>query len=173
MDGLRATGGGLLLVPSSDGITHGGTFRQLDDFWYLTGLEIPGSMLVLDADQNVSILFMPPRDPRFENPGRPNDFPGRPLLEDYQLRSIAGIKQYLDVGAIQAHVSRRVGEGATLRVNAGAPGPVPRPTTPLIGSLDPTASLIQRLQTDYPEARLVNAFEVVARLPHGEDPGRD
>ena len=81
MDGLRATGGGLLLVPSADGITHGGTFRQLDDFWYLTGLEVPGSMLVLDADQGVSLLFMPPRDPRFENPGRPNDFPGRPLLD--------------------------------------------------------------------------------------------
>ena len=41
---------------------------------------------------------------------------------------------------------------------------MPRPTTPLIGSLDPIASLIQRLQTDYPQARLVNAFEVIARL---------
>ena len=76
LDGLRATGGGLLLVPSSDGITHGETFRQLEDFWYLTGLEVPQSMLVLDARRDISILFMPQSDPRFENPGRPNDFPG-------------------------------------------------------------------------------------------------
>ena len=47
MDLLRASGGGMLLVPSSDGQTHGATFRQLADFWYYTGLEIPNSMLVL------------------------------------------------------------------------------------------------------------------------------
>ena len=164
MDGLRATGGGLLLVPSADGITHGGTFRQLDDFWYLTGLEVPESMLILDADQGVSLLFMPSRDPRFENPGRPNDFPGRPLLDDYQLRGIAGINQYLDIDSLSHYMIRQTNEGASLRVNAGAPGAVPRPTTPLIGSLDPIASLIQRLQADYPQARLVNAFEVIARL---------
>ena len=39
LDGLRASGGGLLLTPSSDGFTHGETFRQREDFWYLTGLE--------------------------------------------------------------------------------------------------------------------------------------
>ena len=32
-----------------------GTFRQLDDFWYFTGLELPSSMLVLDADPLVDI----------------------------------------------------------------------------------------------------------------------
>ena len=164
MDGLRATGGGLLLTPSSDGLTHGGTFRQLEDFWYLTGLEVSHSMLILDADRDRSILFMPPRDPRFENPGRRNDFPGRPLLDDYQLRSIAGIDEYLDITDLQNYMQRRLGEGAALRVNSGAPGQVPRPTTPLIGSLDPTASLIQRLQADFPQATFVNAFEVIARL---------
>ena len=164
MDGLRATGGGLLLTPSSDGLTHGGTFRQLEDFWYLTGLEVSHSMLVLDADRDRSILFMPPRDPRFENPGRRNDFPGRPLLDDYQLRSIAGIDEYLGIDDLTDYMQTRVSEGATLRVNTGAPGQVPRPTTPLIGSLDPTASLIQRLQADFPQATFVNAFEVIARL---------
>ena len=33
LDGLRASGGGLLLTPSSDGLTHGATFRQLEDVW--------------------------------------------------------------------------------------------------------------------------------------------
>ena len=41
----------MLLIPSSDGVTHGDTFRQLDDFLYFTGLELPGSMLALDADE--------------------------------------------------------------------------------------------------------------------------
>ena len=164
LDGLRATGGGLLLTPSSDGTTHGGTFRQLEDFWYLTGLEVPSSMLVLDADQGLSILFMPPRDPRFENPGRPNDFPGRPLLDDYQLRSIAGIDRYRDIAELDAFVRERVAAGTALRVNAGTAGPVSGQVVPLIGTLDATAALIHRLQTDYPGAEIGNAFETVARL---------
>ncbi|MDE2806085.1 MAG: Xaa-Pro peptidase family protein [Gemmatimonadota bacterium] len=164
LDGLRATGGGLLLTPSSDGTTHGGTFRQLEDFWYLTGLEVPSSMLVLDADQGLSILFMPPRDPRFDNPGRPNDFPGRPLLEDYQLRSIAGIDRYRDIAELDAFVRDRLAEGSALRVNAGAAGPIPELVVPLIGTLDATDALIHRLQTDYPGAEIRNAFETVARL---------
>ena len=164
LDGLRATGGGLLLVPSSDGITHGETFRQLDDFWYLTGLEVPQSMLVLDARRDVSILFMPQRDPRFENPGRPNDFPGRPLLDDYRIRGIGGADDYRDIAELGGFLRERVGAGEVLRVNAGAPGEIPDPIVPLVGSLDATASLIRRLRDDYPEAELANAFEIVARL---------
>lgn len=164
LDGLRASGGGLLLTPSSDGVTRGETFRQLEDFWYLTGLEIVHSMLVLDADRDRSILFMPRRDPRFENPGRPNDFPGRPLLTDYQLRSIAGIDEYRDIADLDAFVGTRVRGGAALRVNAGSTGEITPPTVPLIGSLDATASLILRLSTDYPDAEIANAFDVVARL---------
>ncbi|MCY3700019.1 MAG: Xaa-Pro peptidase family protein [Gemmatimonadetes bacterium] len=164
LDGLRATGGGLLLVPSSDGITHGETFRQLEDFWYLTGLEVPQSMLVLDAGRDLAILFMPQRDPRFENPGRPNDFPGRPLLEDYRIRGIGGADDYRDIAELEGFLRERVGRGEILRVNAGAAGEVSDPVVPLVGSLDPTASLIRRLRDDYPDARLVNAFEIVARL---------
>ncbi len=164
MDGLRDSGGGLLLTPSSDGVTHGGTFRQLDDFWYLTGLEIPSSMLVLDADRRRSLLFMPSRDPRFENPGRPNDFPGRPLLDDYQLRSIAGIDEYRDVEELEAFLLDRVAAGTALRVNAGVAGPLPEPSVPLIGALDANAALLYRLRLNHPEAEIVNAFEVVARM---------
>ena len=164
IDGLRASGGGFLLTPSSDGVTHGGTFRQLEDFWYLTGLEIPQSMLVLDADRRRSVLFMPPRDPRFENPGRTNDFPGRPLLDDYQLRSIAGIDEYRDIAELDAYVRERVAEGAILRVNAGAAGPVPEPEVPMIGILDANAALIHRLRSDHPGAEMLNAFEVIARM---------
>lgn len=164
IDRLAASGGGLLLTPSSDGSTHGGTFRQLDDFWYLTGLEVPRSMLVLDADRRRSILFMPARDPRFENPGRRNDFPGRPLLGDYQLRSIAGIDEYRDIAELDAFLRERLAEGTGLRVNAGSTGPVPRPVVPLIGTMDATSALIHRLRSDYPGADFLNAFEVIARM---------
>jgi len=164
MDLLRSSGGGMLLVPSSDGQTHGGTFRQLEDFWYYTGLEIPNSMLVLDADRDRSILFLPARDPRFENPGRRNDFPGRPLGEDYQLRSIAGINEYADREELEGFLSERVGAGVIIRVNAGVQGPMPTPEIPMIGSLGPVEALITRLRAMYPDASFENAFTETARL---------
>lgn len=160
---LKESGGGLFLIPSSDGSTEGGTFRQLEDFWYYTGLETPNSMLVLDAERDRSVLFLPSRDPRFENPGRTNDFPGRPLLSDYQLRSVAGIEEYRDIAELERFIAEQVRARRTLRVNGGAPGALADPEVAMFGSLDPMESMILRIRQDYPEARLANAFEEVAR----------
>lgn len=159
---LRESGGGMMLVPSSDGSTHGGTFRQLDDFWYYTGLEVPNSMLVLDADRDRSILFMPATDYRFENPGRPNDFPGRPLLDDYQLRSIAGIEEYRDVERFEDFLARRIRGRTLLRVNGGTPGALSEPEIPLFGGLDPVETMVLRIRERHPGVRIANAFEQVA-----------
>jgi len=49
---LRESGGGIFVSPSTDGTTDGDTFRQLEDFWYYTGLEVPNSVLVLDAERD-------------------------------------------------------------------------------------------------------------------------
>jgi Xaa-Pro aminopeptidase len=142
---LRDSGGGVLLVPSSDGSTDGDTFRQLEDFWYLTGLEVPNSMLVL-----------------FENPGRPNDFPGRPLLADYQLRSIGGVEEYRSMDEFEAYVEQLTRARTTIRVNGGSPGALRIPELPPFGALDPVQTMILRFHEEYPSARLANAFEEVA-----------
>lgn len=164
MELLREGSGGMLLVPSSDGDPHGGTFRQLDDFWYYTGLEIPNSMLVLDSDRNQATLFLPTSDYRFENPGRQNDFPGRPLLDDFQLRSIAGIEEYRDIAELHRVLAQWVDASATLRVNARSAGELTDTEVPLVGALDPTQTLVLRLRGDHPDAIIENAFEETARL---------
>lgn len=151
-----------MLVPSSDGRTQGDTFRQLDDFWYYTGLEVPNSMLVLDAERDRSILFLPATDYRFENPGRSNDFPGRPLLGDFQLRSMAGVEEYRDIDELDAFLADLVRSRAPLRVNGGAPGTLTEPELPLFGGLDPMSAMRLRLLADQPEARFANAYEQVA-----------
>jgi Xaa-Pro aminopeptidase len=160
---LRESGGGILLVPSSDGTTHGDTFRQLEDFWYYTGLEVPNSMLVLDVERDRSILFLPETDYRFENPGRPNDFPGRPLLDDFQLRSIGGVEEYRSMEELDAYLTQSVRARTPIRVNGGAPGALVEPEVPLFGSLDPLQVMILRVRADHPQARLLNAFEEVAQ----------
>ena len=79
---LAASGGGVFLTPSASGVSVGFTFRQLDTFWYLTGLELPDAVLAIDADRHQTTIYAPARDARFESPARPNDFPGRPLQAD-------------------------------------------------------------------------------------------
>jgi len=161
---LRESGGGMLLVPSSDGHTEGATFRQLDDFLYFTGLEVPNSMLVLDADTDRATLFLPPTDHRFENAGRPNDFPGRTLFEDYRLRSIAGIEEYRPIAELAGLVAARARAGRTIRVNTGTAGDVMHPTLPEFGGLTQAETLVMRLLQEHPDARIVNAFEPIARM---------
>jgi hypothetical protein len=79
---LVRNGGGVMLVPSATGATDGDTFRQADGFLYFTGLEVPQSLLWVDAEAGSVVLYAPVRDPRWENPGRSNDFPGRQLAGD-------------------------------------------------------------------------------------------
>jgi Xaa-Pro aminopeptidase len=164
LEALRSSGGGVLLVPSSDGVTHGETFRQLDDFLYLTGLELPASMLALDSRAGEAVLFLPARDPRFENPGRPNDFPGRPLGSDPEVATLSGLARTGPIGDLPAALARWVADGRTFLVNTGSPGEVPEVRPPLVGTLDPVHALVARLRTDHPGVATTNAFPAMARL---------
>ncbi|MEO7359103.1 MAG: Xaa-Pro peptidase family protein [Gemmatimonadaceae bacterium] len=96
----------VLVVPSAEGTSGGDTFRQLDDFEYLVGLELPRSTLVIDGQSGQSLLFVPRNDPRFENRARPNDFPGRPLVQDPALRALSGVDSVLPDDALPAFLAR-------------------------------------------------------------------
>jgi len=93
-DSFLADRGAVFLAPSSDGFSAGETFRQLDDFLYFTGLELPNSVLAIEIGTGRSTLFVPERDARFESGSRPNDFPGRPLQTDSELASAAGVDAF-------------------------------------------------------------------------------
>ena len=72
-EALRASGGGVFLAPSADGFSGGETFRQLDDFLYFTGLELPNAVLTLDAESGAAAIYAPRRDARFESATRSNE----------------------------------------------------------------------------------------------------
>lgn len=160
---LARAGGGVFLVPSADGVTQGETFRQLDDFLYLTGLELPGSMLALDADAGQAILFAPPRDFRFQNPGRTNDFPGRPLGDDPAVARAAGLGGITPLEELPLRVGAWVAAGRPLWVDADAPGDVPVRRPVFVGDLGPVETLALRLRGDHPGIVLSNAYPLVAR----------
>jgi len=109
---------GLVLIPAKDGFSYGGTFRQLDDFYYFTGLELPNSMLVIDIDQESSIIYAPERDARFESASRPNDFPGRPLATDTRIGEAAGI-EILTIPDLRSLLKIEARKRETVLLNTG------------------------------------------------------
>ena len=161
---LQASGGGGLLVLSAHGLSHGDTFRQADDFLYLTGLELPGSALFLNTESGVATLFAPLRDFRFESATRPNDFPGRPLADDPELAQRSGIEQVLEIGDLDRLLVAWADGGRTLRFNPGRAGEIRRVETSLIADWDPQLLSLYYLQQKYPELQIENAYSEIARV---------
>lgn len=109
---------GIVLIPARNGTSHGDTFRQLDDFYYFTGLELPNSMLVIDLENETSTIYSPGRDARFESASRPNDFPGRPLATDQRISTAAGI-DILNIDDLRTFLKIEARKRQTVLLNTG------------------------------------------------------
>ena len=158
---LRESGGGIYLAPASDGRSHGETFRQNSDFLYFTGLELPSSILAVDSNGRRATLFVPERDARFESTGRANDFPGRPLGDDPELRRRSGIR-VRPFRQLAAALTGWVEAGRPLRVNLSLTAPLL--ATDFIYSWSPEEKLAHHLQERYPEAEIRGARPHIAGL---------
>ena len=161
---LRRSGGGVLLVPARYGVSDGFTFRQSDDFLYLTGLELPDAVLVLDADAQTVVVFSPERDARYASSSRMNDFPGRLLAADPDVSTRSGIETFRNVSELSTAVEAWVTRGKTLRVNLGRRGAIPRVTSDFIAKWSAAEALVFHLQNTYREASIANAYDDMARL---------
>lgn len=161
---LKEAGGGVYLSPSAHGVSHGHTFRQLDDFLYFTGLELPHSILALDATTGTTILFTPDRDARFESASRPNDFPGRRLGDDPDIISESGIPDIRPYGEVEAQVKAWIEEGSTLWVNPGHRSELAPLQTDFVVDWSPVQVLQLHLQNQFPEAQVRSAYGAVARV---------
>ena len=71
-------------------------FRQGNDFYYLTGVETPGAMVLIDAARNRSVLFLPPRNVQAEGWEGPKLSPG----ED--ARAATGFDEVLEIARFGA-----------------------------------------------------------------------
>ncbi|PYT14333.1 MAG: peptidase M24 [Acidobacteria bacterium] len=84
------------------------TFRQGNDFFYLSGVEAPGAMLLLDGATRETTLFLPPKnEPRQRSEG--------PLLvPDEYGRQVTGIARVVNVETFTETLQRLVGSHDTL-----------------------------------------------------------
>tara|TARA_R110002074_G_scaffold161480_11_gene319570 strand:- start:45395 stop:46750 length:1356 start_codon:yes stop_codon:yes gene_type:complete len=154
---------GLVIIPANDGFSSGETFRQADDFYYFTGLELPNALLVLDLSNQSSIIYSPERDLRFENGSRVNDFPGRPLLKDKTISERAGIA-LATINEFASKMTKAALMNNTVLVNNGRQGQIVLASNEYIATHSPVQVLIQALDSSHPGLQYENIFESIANV---------
>ncbi len=154
---------GLVVIPARDGFSYGETFRQLDDFYYFTGLEIPNAILVLDLADESATAYVPPRDLRFESSSRPNDFPGRPLLADTEIAKKAGLL-LKNIETFAGLMDKKASINTAILVNSGRQGPLSYLSDDYIATHSPIQILMHALQTKHEGLRFENIYGSIASV---------
>jgi len=159
---LTKLGVDVLLLSGAEGTSDGETFRQNDDLFYLSGLEVPRSVLALDASGRTAILFAPAQDHRFSSATRANDFPGRPLADDPELSARTGL-DVRDIEGFETYVAELRDRSAAVGVLAD---PETRPDTRALFSAPPGAGerMGAHLAASQRGLRLVDARAAIARV---------
>lgn len=78
-------------------------FRQDNNFYYLTGTEVPGALLLIDGARRESVLFLPQRDRDREG------WEGERLYPGLEARRATGMDAVLDAARFGAELDRRAG----------------------------------------------------------------
>jgi Xaa-Pro aminopeptidase len=152
----------LVVIPAKDGFSFGETFRQLDNFYYFTGLELPNSILVIDAEKKTAVIYAPEEDLRFKSTSRPNDFPGRPLLSDPMIAELAGIS-IKNIADFSSLMDSKAAKKEIILVDNGSLGELRHASEDYISSPTPVQILIAALQAKHQGLQFENMYASVAR----------
>jgi Xaa-Pro aminopeptidase len=116
---MQRLGGGVALMLGSTPVTRDLPFAQDNNFHYLTGVDAPNAVLVLDGRTRESRLYLPMRSPAQQAWEGPELIPG-----DSAAR-VTGLSAVLDRRQLLADLDARLKAGDTLWMPAGAPEPMP------------------------------------------------
>ena len=151
---LEATGEGIVVVwGAGDDRGYGdvGTFRQDPDFFYLTGVELPGAVLALRREAPRQVLFLPRRNPALERWTGPKWGPGEEAAGALGFDAVYAVEPTETVvDARRRPVPGFAGRLAGWLRDAGVVWtPLPRlgPGDPLTPGLETLARLRDRLPT--------------------------
>lgn len=154
---------GMVVMPARDGFSYGETFRQLDNFYYFTGLELPNSLLIIDLENKNSILFAPKEDLRFSSASRKNDFPGRPLVADPEISNQSGLA-LKDISGFSTFVNERAADKLVVLLDNGRPGKFTLASENYIHSPSPAQILAQSLLKKHQGLTLENSYDAIAKV---------
>lgn len=102
---MRAIGDGVAVIQGATERAAYQQFRQSAQFFYLTGVEVPRAILVVDGRSRASTLFLNPRDARMERSEGPVLTPGA------EAEALTGIEQVLPREAFDAALAAIAAEG--------------------------------------------------------------
>jgi Xaa-Pro aminopeptidase len=73
---MQQIGDGVAIIQGTTETGNSLTFRQNNQFYYLTGVEVPRALLIVDGRAKRSTLFLPPRNEARERSEGPVLVPG-------------------------------------------------------------------------------------------------
>jgi Xaa-Pro aminopeptidase len=97
---MEKAGDGLIILFGETMPLPGAHFHQENDFYYLTGVEDPGAVLLLVPRTKESYLFLPQQTPREELMGGAN------LLKDARAKEKTGFSEIYPVSFFDEHIGR-------------------------------------------------------------------
>jgi Xaa-Pro aminopeptidase len=145
-------------------------FRQANQFFYLSGVEVPRAILVIDGKEKRSLLFVPPRNERRERSEGPVLVPGP------EAEATTGIEMVLARDQFAATVLQVAQQGRTIytpfrpeTLGAGTPGNVLAVAAatagdPWDGRQTREAVFIEKLRAQAPQLEIRNLDPVVDGL---------
>jgi len=153
---------GLVVIPARDGFSYGETFRQLDNFYYFTGLELPNSLMVVDISKKTTVIFTPKEDLRFKSTSRPNDFPGRPLLMDKAIAAKSGVHLQA-ISDFSAFMDKKAEEESIIYIDNGRQGEINFGSDEYFASPTPVQILVNALRAKHQGLKFENMYTAIAR----------
>ena len=102
---MRAIGDGVAIVQGATERPVYKQFRQSAQFFYLTGVEVPRAVLLIDGKAHASTLFLLPRDERMERSEGPVLTPGP------EAENVTGIERVLPRDEFDAALAAIASEG--------------------------------------------------------------
>lgn len=98
---MKRIDGGVAVLQGAPGSRAYIPFRQDNNFYYLTGVEIPGALLMMDAVLHRSILFLPPSDKSTEQ------WEGKALFPGSEARKNTGMDAVMELSRFEEELERR------------------------------------------------------------------
>jgi Xaa-Pro aminopeptidase len=167
---MQAMGGaGVAVLAGATQVPGFDPVRQSNDFYYLSGVEVPHAYLTMDAAAGRSVLYLPPRNERHEE----TDGPSLSDEDGEFVRGRTGIEEVRPIARLVADLSGVAGPLWVMRAPAEGPrqcadtlGHYHRAilADPLDGRLSRETHLMARLAQFSPRAEFRDLSPIVHRM---------
>ena len=167
---MAAVGDGVAVLQGAAELPSYLAFRQNNHVFYLTGVEVPRAIVLIDGRTRRTTLFLPPRDERMERAEGPILVPGDEAVRLTGIDAVVPRDQFAAALDAVAHEGRAIytpQRGESL--GAFTPGSVDRherltSADPWDGRMSREAAFIARIKARAPQARVEDLDPILDRM---------